>query len=201
MTDEFRPLNQETDPRYNAEPGLVLIPGSNAQKEYAKFEQFHSKYTSAQFGPGNPYTYRPYPKMLYRAEHWNGKRACMAAPPDPTLFRDPREFERAQLAAEAFTARCQSIVNNEEERQRAMENGWRESPQEAVDYLKARDDGKFTAVGERNYEDRNMSDAAKREIREAEAAHDGHLTEVPVKPLDRMAKARAAKAAKAAAKA
>src|SRR5262245_54529633 len=100
MSDiEYKPRNQDTDPLYNREPGIALVPGSNFVKEVAKFEQFHSPFTiGAQ--PGNPYTYRPYPKMLYKADKFNGKIVCMGAHPNPMEFMNPAEFERAWALAE-----------------------------------------------------------------------------------------------------
>jgi hypothetical protein len=182
---EFKPFSQETHPDYNREPGLVPVPGSNFSKEMAKFEQFHSKWTMGS-SPGNPYTYRPYPKMLYRAQHWNGKVCCMAAPPDPAEFRDPQEFNRAEEAARKFTERCQRIVRDATEHARAAEDGWRESPQEAVEYLLSRDRERSTATAERNWQDRNMSEQAKREIAaEIEAVGGEHLPEIPEAPRRR----------------
>ena len=69
-------INEQTDPRYNREPGIVLIPGSNYVNEVAKFEQQPTKYTVGTV-PGNPYVFRPFPKMLFRAELYNGKAICM----------------------------------------------------------------------------------------------------------------------------
>jgi len=176
---ETKPFNQESNPLWNREPGIVIVPGSNYAKEMEKYEQFPSKYGQS---PGNPYKYRPYPKMLYRAEHWNGVVACMAAPPDPIEFRDGREFERIEEASKRFTERCQRIVNDEAEHARATEDGWCESPDEAVMFLEARDRARSTAAAERNHDDRNMSGPAKREIDEAMAAVGGeHLPEIPEK--------------------
>jgi hypothetical protein len=175
---EYKPFNQDSDPTYNREPGIAVIPGSNYQKEMAKHEQFpHDKWA---FGnPGNPYTYRPYPKMLYRAEHFNGQVRCMAAPPDSYDFKDDREFKRAEEAALRFTDKCQRIVNSQEEQARAWEDGWRESPAEAVARLEARDRELSTAAAHRAYEDRNMSEAARREIAAELKDADEHLAEVP----------------------
>lgn len=171
-------LTQETDPEYNAEPGLILEPGSAIVKETARHEQFPSRYTVGT-QPGNPYVYREYPKMLYRAEHYNGKPVCMAAPPDAYLFKDDREFRHAEVSARRFTEACQLIVGNAEERQKAMENGWRESPGEAVAYLMGRDRAEGNATAHRLYEDRNLSEKAQREVAEVMEASGGeHQPEI-----------------------
>ena len=182
MSDfEARPRNQESDPRYNTEPGIAVIPGSNYQREMGKFEQLPNDKWA--FGrPGNPYTYRPYPKMLYRAELVGGKAACMMPEPDPYGAVDPRAIERAAEAARRFTEKCQRIVQDDVEHSQAAENGWRESPQEAIDYLNARETARADAAAHRNYEDRNMSEMAKREIAAETAATGGeHIPAMPEK--------------------
>lgn len=172
-----RPVNPETDPNWNREPGIVPVPGSNYANEMAKWEQFPSKWTTGTV-PGRPYQYRPFPKMLYQAKDYQGQIRCMAAPPDPLSFPNPAEFMRAEAQAQRFTESCQKIVPNEAEMQKAFENGWRESPVEAVEYLQNKRHGTFQATAERNHEDRNMSEPAKREIAQAEAAAEG--AHVPV---------------------
>lgn len=176
----YRPFNQETDPSMNTEPGIALVPGSRFLHEVSKYEQFHSRYTQGvSGGPGNPYVYRPFPKMVYRAEHWQGKVCCMAATPDPYEFKDHREAERAEMAAQRFTERCQKIVRDETEFARAMEDGWRATPAEAVDHVLARDRAEANATAERNYQDRHMSEAARREVVEVELAAGGeHQPEI-----------------------
>lgn len=182
---EFSPVNQETNPAYNVEPGIARVPGSNYIKEVAKFEQFPCSNTVGA-SPGNVYKYRPFPRMLYRAEHWNGKAACMAAPPDSMDFRDAREYERAEEGAKRFTERCQRVVNDESEQGRAMEDGWREGPAEAVEHLLNRDAERSTATAVRNFEDRNMGEPAKREIAQVMAKAGGeHQPEIVAKPIPR----------------
>jgi hypothetical protein len=184
MSDvEYKPRNQETDNRYNREPGIEINQGSNYALEMQKHEQFPSKYGQ---NPGNPYRYRPYPKMLYRAENYKGKLVCMAAQPDPGEFSNPGEFQRAEESARRFTEKCQTVVNDEREYQRAMESGWRESPDEAVAFLSKRERDVSTATAERNYDDRNMSEPAKREIEAAVQAAGGvHVPEIAEQPKKR----------------
>lgn len=174
--------SEENNPLWNREPGIVVVPGSNYAKAMEKFEQFPSKYGSS---PGNPYVYRPYPKMMYRAELWQGKPCCMAAPPDSAAFAQPGEFQRAEQAARKFTDRCQIIVKDESERQRALENGYREHPDEAVAYLRQRQLDEGTAAAERHYQDRGMSEAAQAEAAAAEREHfdqeGAHLPAIPEK--------------------
>lgn len=183
MSEEYKPFNVENDPNYNREPGIVIVPGSNYANEMQKFEQWPSKYGA---NPGNPYRYRPFPKMLYRAQLWSGIAKCMAPPPDPAEYADPREYERTIDMARKFTEQCQLIVKDEIEYQRARENGWCEDPVEAVEYLKRRERDRSNATAERNYDDRNMSEPAKREAAAAVAEAGGeHLPEIPEKPKKR----------------
>lgn len=175
---DITPRDQEKDPRWNMEPGLLMEPGTVAQ--LAPFEQFPSKYTAGS-QPGNPYRYRPFPKMVYRAMRYpgTGQIRCMAAPPDPWAFDDPRKAEHAIEAAARFTEQCQLIVRDEQEYSRAMESGYRDSAAEAVAHVEAREDRIARETAERNYQDRNMSEGAKREIAEVmEAAGGEHQPEI-----------------------
>lgn len=108
----------------------------------------------------------PYPKMLYRAQHRpDGKRSVgeidgrLCVPSGHPVQPD---------TAEQWTARCQLTVKDEAEHQRAMENGWRETPGEALEYLKARDDKVADATAERHFTDARMSEQAQREAAEAD---------------------------------
>jgi hypothetical protein len=182
MADRF---DIETAPDYNREPGIVVVPGSNYAKEMAKHEQFPSKYGET---PGNPYVYRPFPKMVYKAELWQGKPVCMAAV-DANAYINPSEQLRAEEAARAFSERCQRTVNDQMEYQRAMEAGFRESPTEAVEYLEAKQRAIADAAAERNYADRNMGDKARAEaaaeVKRAFNEDGQHAAEVPAKPIKR----------------
>jgi hypothetical protein len=177
-----RGANQEVHPSFNREPGIAVIPGSPYAKEMARFES----QSVGGFPAGNPYKYRPFPKMLYKADRYNGAPACMAAPPDPYAYANPGEFARAEQLAHRFTERCQMTVNDEREYQRAMEGGWRESPAEAVAFLIERDKRDSTADAHREYEDRNMSEAAKREVAAERAARGGDpVPAMPEQPRSR----------------
>ena len=193
MSDEV-PRKPETDPDWNMEPGIVPTPGSRYLQEVAKFEQHHSKFTAGTKGPGNPYVYRPYPKMLFRAEHIKGVAHCMAPPLERIEYRDQRQFEHMEEQARKFTERCQRIVKDEAEHHRAAEDGWRDSPQEAVECLKAKDLGRSTATAERLHEDRNMSPEAQAEAQaQTEAAGGAHQPEIKRKPVRRRGRPKGSK--------
>lgn len=183
-SEEYRPLNQETDPKYNAEPGIAIIPGTRAAREYAKFEQFHSKYTAGSV-PGNEYRMREYPLMVYKASKWRGVVACIATVGPEEEYRDPRERERQEEAAIRFTAANQKIVKNDQEKAHAFEQGYRPSPAEAVAFVMGRDDSIAKETAHRKYDDRNMSDKAKAEIQAAEAEAEDNLPEITRQPARR----------------
>jgi hypothetical protein len=109
----------------------------------------------------------------------------MAAQPDPLSFPNPSDFQRAEEAARRFTEQCQRTVNDERELQAAMENGYRSSPEEAVEYLRGRQNAESQAAAVRRYEDRNMSEAAQAEAKVAEREHfdteGAFLGEIPEK--------------------
>jgi len=190
MSDEtlYRPRNQETDSLWNREPGIVVVPGSNYANEMQKFEQFPSKYGNE---PGNPYVYRPFPKMVYKAEEWKGKVACLAAPPDPAEFANPAEFQRTEEQARKFTDRCCRIVQDETDYLTARADGWRDSPSDAVVAGLERQRSIGTAAAERNYSDRSMGELAKREIAQRVADAGGeHQPEIPETPIRRRGRPR-----------
>jgi hypothetical protein len=191
VSQEFKPFDQETDPTYNRKPGILKVPGSRLALEHEKFEQFPSDWGK---NPGNPYVYREYPKMLYKAQHFQGKRVCMSPPPDPLDWPTRDKYKAAVEAVRRFNESCTRVVKNEAEESRSMEDGWRDSPEAAMEFIKDRDKKFSTEAAHREYDDRNMSEAAKKEIIQAKEAADGaHLAEVPRQPVRRARKVAAKK--------
>jgi hypothetical protein len=125
-----------------------------------------SAYGKALAEAEKPYVYRPYPTMLYRAKK-DGQRVTLAG------------------GGQDIDPRCMLVVHSEEEEAKAKREGWRNSPQEALDFQVGLDRDVAQAAAERNWDDRNMSEAAKAESAEAEAAAVGHLGEIPEKPRRR----------------
>ena len=117
-----------------------------------------------------PYVHKEWPKMVFRA------------------IRKEGEGYWVVTGSDAIRAKTQKIVNDEFELQRAHESGWRPSPQEAIDFANKRFSDKSELEAARNYEDRNMSEAAKREAEEfASSAEDPlePVAEIPEKPKKR----------------
>ena len=180
MPDEYKPLNQETDPNYNVKPGIIKTPGSKLALEMEKFEQFPSAWGT---NPGNPYRYREFPKMVFKAQKINGKPFVMMPDPQRFDYRSRDEFKAAHEQKQRFDSECQRIVKDEREHSRALEDGWRDSPDDAIAFVNDRDDQISRATAEREYADRNVSEAAAAEIKAAkDAVGNEHLPEIPEQP-------------------
>lgn len=191
MSETYRPVNQETDDAYNAKGGIVKIPGSKLAKEHMKFEQFPSDWGA---NPGNPYQFREFPMMVYRAQKVNG--VPMVTLPDPRRYDFPTrdEYKNAFDRQANFGRENQKIVKSPEELSRAMEEGWRPTPGEAIQLVHDRDGEVSRATAEREYHDRNLSEVAQREIRAAKnAVGNEHLPEIPEKPVRRRGRPKGSK--------
>jgi hypothetical protein len=110
----------------------------------------------------------------------------LGAPPDPLAFEKPDHYHRACEAHDRFNQSCTLIVKDEMEMQKAMEGGWRESPSEAVTCLIERDKLISRQDAHREYEDRNMSEAARAEVAAVKDARGGEP--VPEKVEERKSK-------------
>lgn len=153
---------------------------SETAKELAKWEQHPTKYVAEGLQPGNPYRFVPYPKMVYMARQTHsGKWAVTEQAPPQFGFQDLNAWDRACQAAAHFTESCQRIVNSEEEEKRAMEEGWRATPQGAMEWRESLEKAIGQAAAERNYRDRSMGEKAKEEAAQVEAETFGHVAEIP----------------------
>lgn len=182
---------------------IIVTPESRYGQELARFEQHHGPYTSeneydvngnkmATKGPGNPYKFRPFPTMLYRAsQRADGRVVCLEGMPHPHDFETMEAHDRACQAVTTQNERCQLVVNDESERAKAFEAGWRESPVVALEFAQSRQDKLFEAAAHRAHEDRNMSDLAKAESTAAEeAAGAKQVPEVLRQPVRRRGRPR-----------
>lgn len=163
------------------------------QIEEAKHEQFERDVPRG-LQPGNPYTFRPYPAMVYKAQQippgfpGAGKHVVALQKPNSFSFHNPQEWQQACEMAETFTASCQLVVGDKDEHKRARDQGWRDSQQEALEFQASLDKLVSDAAGVRNWEDRNMGAKAQAERDKAEAENFGHLGEIPEKPIVRRVK-------------
>lgn len=120
--------------------------------------------------------YEAYPRMLYRAQ------------PNPLsgvyevgATRDVLSKDKTVVIfnAEEFSRTCQHIVNNESEHARAREQGWRDTPQEAIAYHNGSETEALVEAAKRAYADRNMGEKAKAEADAYEASTDKQVPEIP----------------------
>jgi len=165
VTENVSDKKQATDPRFNMDPFLMETPGTPYDREMRKWER--------------PYVYRPFPKMVYKAARHNGKIMCGAPEPQPWEFKEERSLRNAIDEARHFTDACQLTVNNETELSRALESGYRETPDEAVKHCDEREAAYVKEAAHRNFDDRNLSENAKKQIAAAEAEAGEPLAEVP----------------------
>lgn len=122
-------------------------------------------------GGMRPDGYERYPAMLYKARRKDER--------GPYLCVDPHD--------EGWSGANQLTVRNAHEEERALDNGWRRSPQEAIDYCLALDKEISDAAAERAMADKRMSPRAQAEAAAADEATADHVPEVPEKPRARKA--------------
>lgn len=161
--------------------GVVFNPAGEYAKEVRKWEQSHTQYSMTTEGnsePGNPYVFRPYPRMVYKAFTKAGKHVCMEPAPHPYAYRSPGEFEMAILQNDSFNRSCQLIVGNDDEYDKAQGQGWRDDPLKAVAHLEALDQDMGNAAAEAAAAARGMTATAQREHADAEASTHEHVVDV-----------------------
>lgn len=159
---------------------VQINPASEYAKELRRWEQHNTLLALDENGemhPGNPYTFRPYPMMLYRANIWpkSGQPMTQAPIPDPYQFDRADQLERAQLEADRFNKTCQMLVDNEDQERAEKNNGWRNSPAEAMARYEAVQREIGNAAAERHAADARMSEKAQREAAAADAATHEHV--------------------------
>lgn len=167
------PLDEE------AEGGIVWNPASAYVKEMRKWEQHHTEWT-AKSRPGNPYVYREFPKMLYKAQRDQKTQrfACLLPPPDPYAFERPDQLDREQLRIVAFNTSCTRIVRDEAEERIAKGQGWTNSPTAAMELHEADERALGNAAAEAAYAVRGMSEKARHEFKQAGEATHQHVTDI-----------------------
>ena len=142
--------------------GAKVSTESHLGKELLKWER------PADYRPEN----HPYPKMLYRAKHRPDGRRSVMETVDSVVGGYPG-------AAEQWSRQCQLTVQDDYEKQRAYEQGWRDTPREAIELLEQRDNVVSTATAERHASDLRMSEKAQAEAAAADQTTLKHLPEIP----------------------
>jgi hypothetical protein len=160
----------------------VPSPTTAYGKELARFEQHRTKYTAEDDGvpPGNPYQFREYPRMMYRAvQHPRTKQmVCMDIAPNPMLFSKPQEYDHACVATEQLNRQCTRIVPDDVAFRNALNEGWRSSPKEALEAHEQ----KMCAIAEetarRHFSDQAMSPRAQAEADRVDASTEHQVPDV-----------------------
>lgn len=141
--------------------GVVHSPESEYTREMERWN------TPKRFGGHGPNGYEPFPKMLYRAMEnplRNGKVMC--GDPGVAVGDDK---------AESFTRGCQLIVQNEDERDRALKAGWCTSPDAAIAAFNRQYETVATAAAEEAYRVNRMpNERARDEFHQAQEQADGY---------------------------
>jgi hypothetical protein len=117
--------------------------------------------------------YEPFPKMLYKAQtHSNGQ----------VLFMDLNAIYATDIniaaRAEAFNRSCQLTVNSEDELNKALNQGWRKTPDEAMAYHEGLQRDIAKAAAETNWSVQRMSEKARAEHAAADRATEHPVTDV-----------------------
>ena len=167
------PLDEE------APGGLVINPHSALGKELRKWEQHRTELVPRGTNPGNPYVYREYPKMLYRAQRLpNGQSGCLAQHPDPYQFERADQFERAVLMVESFNRSCTRVVADESQERIAIGQGWALDPKAAMAVYEQEQQAIGNAAAEAAYAAQGMTSKARAELTAADASTHQHVTDV-----------------------
>ena len=170
---ERHPLDEEVDGG-----GIVWSPASPYVKEMRKWEQFPSEWT-VKSRPGNPYVFREFPKMLYKAQRQpNQQVACLLPYPDPYEFDRADLYQQEVLRRESFNRSCTKVVGNESEERIAKGQGWANSALAAMELHEAAEQAIGNAAAETAYQARRMSEQAREEYTHAEASTHQHVTDV-----------------------
>lgn len=135
--------------------GVVRTGESAYDKELNKWD------TPQRQGGMRPDTYQPFPAMLYKAHQKDNGQWSVNDPFD-----------------ENWSRRCQMIVRDDTELRRQMEQGWRQSPSDALEYADRLQRAIADAAAERHYADQRLSDSARREAAAADAATNDHVPDI-----------------------
>lgn len=148
---------------------VVRTGDSEYDKEMRKWDLPRSQ------GGHRPDSFEKYPQSMYKAfrNEDNGKAMCRDLAylysSDPVV----------QAKSEAFNKKCELIVRNEDEYQRARSNGWSDTQQEALDLLEAHQRDIAKAAAEAAYAVQRMSENARREYAQHDADSEEPAVDVP----------------------
>lgn len=175
--------------------GMIINPHSALGKELRKWEQHRTELVPRGTNPGNPYVFRPYPKMLYKAQrHANGQFVCMPPPPHPYDYEKPEQHQQAILAWESFCRSCYRPVSDEGQERLVRGQGWADDPTKAMALHEQEQQAIGNAAAEAAFSAQRMTEKARAEVKAADESTHQHVTDVvgvPKKRRGRKPKSRA----------
>lgn len=128
-----------------------------------------------------PYVFRAFPKMLYSAGYEAAcleyDQACLI----PARGSEEGDRDAAMRIAQRKKDVAVKTVLTQTEEDAWIGRGWFVSPTAAVDAAKAQQREMATVAAHRAYEDRNMGDQAKAEIRAFDDQAEAFVTEIPAR--------------------
>jgi|TARA_R110000824_G_scaffold312071_1_gene499201 hypothetical protein len=141
----------------------------NPDSEYSReLEKWNTQKRHGGFGADG---YEEFPKMVYQARaRDNGKVMC----------GDPLAAV-GDAVGEAFSRSCQKIVQNQDEVDVSVKQGWYATPTEAMDGYEKTQKSMADIAAMRHFSDTRMSDLAQREAKVADDATHVHLPSIPAK--------------------
>lgn len=158
--------------------GIVRTGETEYDKEMARWD------LPKRLGGHNADGYERYPQMLYKAfRDDSGRMTCMMPPPLMHLYLSMPEYLRAESIAKAFTDQCQTTVRTDAEYARKRDEGWRDTPAEALAHAEVLQREIADAAAEEQFRVRRMSEQAQREFAAANAG-DAHVPD-PAAPKKR----------------
>lgn len=166
---------------------ILISPESPYGQELAKWNRPRNQSVAGPNGEAVPGMRAPgfemYPRMVYRTQltHNNQTRSLMPTP-DPRNYGNGEEqrlaLERDGLMVDDHNRRCCLKVHNDAEYERAVSDGWRDSPADAVEHAEGLAQDIARAAAESAAGAEKMSAKAQRERKAREADQSGqHLTE------------------------
>ena len=146
---------------------IIHNPDSEYSREMTKWN------TQKRHGGFGANGYEPFPKMVYQARaRENGKIMC----------GDPLAAV-GDAVGEAFARSCQQIVQNQEELDKSVKQGWYDTPDLAMAGYEMAQRSMADIAAMRHFADQRMSAPAQMEAKMADDATHEHLPSIPSTPV------------------
>lgn len=183
-------MDQDTIDRLKKlEEELNFLKSIKTQEDYDEGARLHNEknapwksgqYTHLTFPT---YVYKELPRMLYNEQYEDACIQLLEAQAIPARGTEDHERATAIKAAEARKQACTVIVKDVPTAERYLSSGdWYLSPTAAVEGKRAKVSEKAVQAAHRAWDDRNVGEAAKKEIEAFDDAAEDFVAEIPEKP-------------------